>query len=265
MKTISVDIEEVARRNDMTSAEVQQIVAIARSAMEPVVKRIQVNENNVSRVYAVERRGVGPIKSPEGTFWHFDFLIDDHWGKYSVVVKAELDGDFTPLFKKKEQLVLRTDSGCETGQVFHDASCECRHQLRLAMKKIIEVGEGMIIHIPRQDGRGMGLPFKLATMWLQEVLHLNTVESASVLASGSLIDVRTYAGVIGILKFFNIPNNCKINLATNNPKKAEIFAANGYVTGDFEPMVVEPTEDTLRHLIAKQYHLGHLNLVQNEE
>jgi len=265
MKSIALDMSKIANRNDMTIAEVQQLLAVARSAMESVVRRVQVKENGTSRFYAVQRRGVGPIKTPEEAFWEFDFRIDDHWKKYSVIIKAELDGDFMPLFKNKEQLVLRIDSGCETGQVFHDASCECREKLRLAMQKIAKVGEGMIIHIPRQDGRGMGLPFKLATLWLQEVLQLDTVESASALSPGSVIDVRTYSGVVCILKFFGIPTSCKINLATNNPKKAEIFALNGYTTGDFEPVVVDPTEDTLRHLMAKQRHLGHINLVDQKE
>lgn len=265
MKPIAVDIQEIANRNDMTTEEVEQLLAVAKRAMEPVTKRFHATEDNATRMYAVERRGVGPIKSPEGMFWQFDFLIDDYWEKYTVIVKAVLDGDFMPLFKNRERLVLRTDSGCETGQVFNDSSCECREQLHLAMRKIEGVGEGMIIHIPHQDGRGMGLPFKLATMWLQNLLQLDTVEAASVLTPETLIDVRTYARVICILKFFNVPTTCKINLATNNPKKAGIFAVNGYTTGDFESMVVEPTGDTLRHLIAKQRHLGHIKLVDDKE
>ena len=57
-------------------------------------------------------------------------------------------------------------------------------------------------------------------------------------------------------------NSSQINLATNNPKKAEIFEGNGYFAGDFEPIIVAPTADTLRHLLAKQQHLGHINLVE---
>ena len=102
-------------------------------------------------------------------------------------------------------------------------------------------------------------------MWLQDELKLVTVESASLLAPGGVIDVRTYAGVICILKFFEIPAVCQINLATNNPKKAEIFQGNGYVAGDLEPIIVAPTADTLRHLLAKQQHLGHINLVANQK
>lgn len=108
----------------------------------------------------------------------------------------------------------------------------------------------------------MGLTFKLATLWLQDVLGVNTVESATLLAPGGVIDVRTYAGVICILKFFGISKNCEINLATNNPKKAEVFAENGYAVVDYTPIIVEPNEHTEMHLKAKQKHLGHKGLIK---
>lgn len=265
MKSITINIQELADRNNITIEEVKKLLATAKRAMKPVTKRIHVKENSTSRWYTVQRRGVGPIKTPEGKFWQFDFLINDDWKKYSVIVMAELDENFMPIFKNKDQLILRTDSGCETGQVFDDSSCECSQQLHLAMKKVEEIGEGIIVYIPHQDGRGMGLPFKLATMWLQNVLQLDTVEAASALAFENIIDARTYSGVICILKFFGVPTVCNINLATNNPKKAEIFSLNGYKVREFEPMIVEPTKDTIRHLVAKQRHLGHLNLVDDDK
>ena len=120
----------------------------------------------------------------------------------------------------------------------------------------------MIISIPIQDGRGMGLTFKLATLWAQDVLKLNTVESAALLAPGGVIDIRTYSGVICILKFFGISVACTINLATNNPKKAEIFSENGYSITKYVPIVIKPNHYTEKHLLAKQMHLGHKNLIK---
>ncbi len=120
------------------------------------------------------------------------------------------------------------------------------------------------MNIPHQDGRGMGISFKLATLWLQDTLGVDTVESASILAPGGVIDVRTYAGVVGILRFFGIPESSIINLASNNPKKAKVFEENGYKIGDFVPIVIEPTEHTQKHLKAKQDKLGHIKLVNND-
>lgn len=260
------NLENICGRVNMTVAEAEDFLKIIYRSMEPLAKRIPVFENDKLGYYTVERRGLGIIKTKHGSFWQYNFVIDDRWEKYSVLVKAELDLEtFTPIFKNKDVLMMRTDSGCESGQLFGDQTCECGDQLHLAMKCIEEAGEGMIINIPRQDGRGMGLTFKLATLWIQDQIGANTVESAALLAPGGIIDIRTYAGVICILNFFGIPQSCRINLATNNPRKAEVFAANGYQVTDYTPVVVEATDHTRRHLQAKQDHLGHNGLMPNQE
>ena len=253
------DLDAIAARNNMSREDLDTFMAVVQDGMLPMARRIPVIENGERRYYLVERRGIGPIVTAYGTFWMFDFSIDDQWEKYTVIVKSGLDnGKFRPVFQDPTKLVLRTDSGCETGQMFGDLTCECGDQLRLAMEAIRLAGEGMIINIPRQDGRGMGLPFKLGTLWLQEALGVNTIESASMLAPNGVIDVRTYSGVVAILRFFGIPQSCEINLATNNPKKAEVFRENGYRLNDtFTPIIAEPTEYTRAHLEAKQEFLGH--------
>lgn len=264
----SVDYAAIGARTNRSVDDVDQFVGLLRRAMESFSIRVPVIENGELRYYTVERRGLGPLRPRNyhddtnlGVFWEFTFHVDDEWRKYTALVKADINPDsFMPVFKNPDQLIVRTDSGCETGQVFGDQTCECCDQLRLALATIAEAGEGLIIHIPRQDGRGMGLPFKLATLWAQEVLKVNTVESASLLAPGGIIDVRTYAGVVAILKFFGVPETCRISLATNNPKKTAVFHENDYLT-DYLPVVVAPTEHTAAHLLAKQNHLGHRDLV----
>lgn len=260
-----LSIADISEKSKMPAEEVSAFLELLKRSMEPFSKRFSVNENGITRYYAVERRSIGILKTEHGKFWQYNFAIDDQWEKYSIIVKAGLDKNLlVPVFKNKDRLVLRTDSGCETGQVFGDLTCECHGQLHLALKTLEEVGEGMLINIPRQDGRGMGLTFKLATLWIQDVLGVNTVESASLLAPGGVIDIRTYSGVICILKFFGIPTTCRINLATNNPKKADVFAENGYMVADYIPVVIEPNEHTKAHLKAKQEHLGHKGLVEKE-
>jgi 3,4-dihydroxy 2-butanone 4-phosphate synthase/GTP cyclohydrolase II len=255
-------LADIGKKSNMSAEEVIAFFDLVKRSMEPFSKRISVVENGTMRYYAVERRGIGILKTKHGKFWQYNFAIDDQWKNYSVIVKAELDKEMLiPVFKNKDQLVLRTDSGCETGQVFDDLTCECHDQLHLALKTLEKVGEGMLIHIPRQDGRGMGLTFKLATLWIQDALGVNTVESASLLAPGGVIDIRTYSGVICILKFFGIPKTCRINLMTNNPKKTEVFSENGYTVG-YIPIVIEPNEHTEMHLQAKQDYLRHKGLIR---
>lgn len=263
-KIESLSINDISIKTKMSENEVSNFLKLIKRSMEPFSKRIIVFEDNILRYYQVERRGIGILNTEYGKFWEYDFAIDDQWQKYSVIVKADMDEELLiPVLKNKDQLVLRTDSGCETGQLFSDLTCECKDQLRLALKTINDIGEGILISIPRQDGRGLGLTFKLATLWMQDVLGLNTVEVAALLAPGGIIDIRTYSGVICILKFFGISESCMINLATNNPKKAEIFSENNYSVS-YTPIVIEPTKYTECHLHAKQDYLGHKNLIKKE-
>ena len=261
---MELNLAKIGGRTSRTPEEVGRLILQAKESMIPRGKQIDVIEDGVTRWFIVTRKGVGLILTDHGLFHQFDFWVDDVWEKYSVIFRGDLDDDLMPIFRKPELLLIRVDSGCETGQVFGDRTCECRDQLALAMQTLAEVGEGMVINIPRQDGRGLGLPFKLATLRLQELLKLDTVEAAHAITPNGVIDVRTYGGVIGILKFFGILNATKINLATNNPHKAGVFRENGFMVDDLTPIAIPATEHTSAHLHAKQRHLGHIGLIPSE-
>ena len=121
----------------------------------------------------------------------------------------------------------------------------------------------MIVAIPHQEGRGKQLAFKLSTLHLQDKLGLDTVQAAALLTGGHPIDVRTYAGAIAVLHFLGCTPDHHFNLLTNNPRKLKVFEENSF---SFTPVQIaaESTEDTERHLNAKQRFLGHRNLVAFE-
>lgn len=258
---MELDLQAIAARTNKTVDEIQSLISQAKQSMIPLGKQVSVVEGGTTRWFIVTRQGVGLIITDFGSFHQFDFNIDDAWGKYSVLFFGRLDEKLMPVFQNKELLLMRIDSGCETGQVFGDRTCECREQLMLAMKTVADNKEGLIINVPRQDGRGLGLPFKLATLRLQAQLKMNTIESANAIAPNGIIDVRTYSGIVGILKYFDVPTTTKINLATNNPRKAGLFPENGYAVADYIPVVIPATELTEGHLHAKQKHMGHIGLI----
>jgi GTP cyclohydrolase II len=251
----------IARCQTLDGGEYLGALALARKTMEPFRKEVLIREGGMPRVVGVTRLGVGPIDTRQGAFHHFYFEVEDRWMFYHVLVKAGLDDKFDPDFANAAALLVRIDSGCQTGQVYGDRTCECREQLDLAMADL-QISHGMVIHIPSQDGRGMGLPFKLATLLLQERLGLDTVEAARAIAGNANIDARSYGGAVAILKFFNIPERMPLSLITNNPKKTVSFAENGYLVEQLVPAVIAPTEHTHRHLLAKQRDLGHVGLVE---
>lgn len=261
MKIQKVDLEEIATRNGMSIQAVRASIASIRKGMDTVHKQFHIKEDGEVKQYDVVRNGIGNLNTTVGPFWQFDFSVNDEWKKYSVIVRGELSRNFVPIFQNSHRVILRIDSGCESGQKFNDITCDCRKQLTLAMQIIARFGEGIIINIPHQDGRGMGNPFKLATLSLQEQLHLTTVEAASILTDAGPIDRRSYGGAIAILRFLRVSKKREVCLITNNPYKFKIFEENGYQATERVPVIVPPTQHTRRHLEAKQLSLGHKDLV----
>ena len=240
---------------------VERALAVVERAMSPVAVRAVVSEGGVSAALDVVRVGVGPLLTKHGSFYEIAFKIFDKWSDYIAIVKADLDEDLRPIFRSRD-LLIRVDSGCGTGQVFGDLTCDCAEQLDRALAAIAASGEGIVVHVPRQDGRGLGLGFKLSTLLLQTQLGVDTVEASALLdPEGDTRDQRQYAGVIGILRFFGLRPDARIRLLSNNPRKLSVFRENGFANSRLAAISVPPTEHTRRHLLAKQAQLGHIGLV----
>ena len=232
---------------------------MAKRSIIPVKQTLPVIEQGESINLDVSRKGVGPLKTPFGDIWMFRFQVSDDWQTYTALVKCQgIDPEtLLPIFKNPDKMMVRVDSGCETGQLFLDQTCDCREQLHETMKNVIEHGEGVIVHIPAQDGRGRGTPLKLSTLYLQETMGLNTIESAACMAGDESIDKRTYSGVIGVIKFLGLmPDKTEIGLATNNPDKIAAFEENGYRV-DSVPISIPANKFTKKHLDAKIKYLKH--------
>ena len=120
-----MDFTDIAVRYGKTDVDVQRSVEIARRSLVPRTKSFTVVEFGRKLSISVTREGVGPLNTEFGEMHHFSFSLDDKWQKYSVLVLAPLDANFVPVFKNPTELVLRIDSGCETGQLFGDKTCEC--------------------------------------------------------------------------------------------------------------------------------------------
>src|SRR5215471_13380419 len=63
---------------------------------------------------------------------------------------------------------LRINSGCVTGEIFGDQSCDCGWQLRNAFRYIIEAKQGIILYAPTDEGRGVGAIGKINSMALMQ-------------------------------------------------------------------------------------------------
>jgi len=150
-----------------------------------------------------------------------------------------------------EPVLVRAHSECLTGDIFGSLRCDCGPQLHEAMRRIRDVGRGVVLYM-RQEGRGIGLEGKLKAYHLQE--HgLDTVEANERL--GFRADERDYGVGAQILLDLGVR---KMRLMTNNPKKLYGLEGFGLEVVERVPIALPPNRENARYLEAKRTKLGHL-------
>lgn len=154
------------------------------------------------------------------------FLKQDPWKLYYVIAKTDLSK--LKATDQKEVPVLRLDSGCVHGQIYHDGGCECLEQLHTGLREITSSPHpfNMLIHIPAHDGRGFGTAPKAETEIykhggrgrLHATAPLDTIAAAKLLYQSAEFDLREFDGAAFLLKKFSID---AVELLTDNMKKVK--------------------------------------------
>lgn len=223
-----------------------------------------ITQNNLPLTYTIASAGILELsdedKTKTGRLYHIQ--VNDEWHDYYILYIGPLDNNKMPFLQEitsNKDIVIRIDSGCLTGMVFGDRTCDCHEQLQIAINTAQENGVGFIIHIPSQDGRGMGIDFKLKTLDEQYYNNLNTVESAKTVSGLNNIDRRTYHGAVGCLKVLGVKTSMSLNIATNNPDKINAFKSAGFTNlNTTRVFATHISDEVKKHLSAKQEFLGHL-------
>src|SRR6202142_1405551 len=149
-----------------------------------------------------------------------------------------------------EPVLVRLHSACLTGDVFGARRCDCGDQLNLALKRLEEIGGGVVLYMP-QEGRGLGLANKMRTYQMQDD-GLDTVDANTTL--GFYDDERDYGIAARMLQMLNCN---RVVLLTNNPAKLDGLAKSGIeITGR---MALEAPINAAnrRYLTAKAARAGH--------
>ena len=147
--------------------------------------------------------------------------------------------------------VVRLHSGCVTGDVFHSLRCDCHAQLQAALRRITSEPLGVLIYLPYQEGRGIGLFRKIKAYALQDQ-GLDTVDAN--LEQGQPIDARDYAFAGEILRDLGLT---RVRLMTNNPDKIEALSAAGIEVVERIPLVVDPSPHNRAYLETKRKRMAH--------
>jgi 3,4-dihydroxy 2-butanone 4-phosphate synthase/GTP cyclohydrolase II len=150
-----------------------------------------------------------------------------------------------------EDVLVRIHSECLTGDVFGSRRCDCGPQLELSMTEITRAGAGIVVYLRGHEGRGIGLLHKLQAYALQDS-GSDTVDANLQLGFGE--DERDYAAGAQILRDLGVTS---ARLLTNNPDKTTALEAYGVKVSERLPLVIAPTEDSLRYLQTKAERMGH--------
>lgn len=147
--------------------------------------------------------------------------------------------------------IVRIHSGCVTGDIFHSLRCDCYSQLQTALDRIASETFGILIYLPYQEGRGIGLFRKIKAYALQDRGH-DTVDAN--LKQGEPVDARHYGFASEMLRDLGAK---RVRLMTNNPEKVVALNAAGINVIERIPIVVRSNQHNEAYLDTKRSRLSH--------
>jgi GTP cyclohydrolase II len=148
--------------------------------------------------------------------------------------------------------LVRVHSACFTGDVLGSSKCDCGMQLGAALDIIGAYGDGALLYLLRQEGRGIGLANKIRAYALQTVGH-DTVSAN--LALGLPVEQRDFRIAATCLRMLGMT---RVRLLTNNPQKIQGLSRHGVRVESRVPLGGFRTGENEGYLAVKDRHMGHL-------
>jgi 3,4-dihydroxy 2-butanone 4-phosphate synthase/GTP cyclohydrolase II len=183
-----------------------------------------------------------PTQWGDFTAFAYESILDGE--QHLALVKGEVAG--------KDDVLVRVHSECLTGDAFGSLRCDCGAQLEGALRRVAQAGEGVVIYLRGQEGRGIGLAHKLRAYSLQE-RGRDTVDAN--LELGLPVDDREYGIGSQILVDLGVTT---MRLMTNNPAKYGGLDGYGLRIVERVPLETYPNPENLRYLRTKRERMGHL-------
>lgn len=227
--------------DDGTMARVPQLMEMAKQFEMPIVTIKDLIAHRRRTEKLIKKIVVNKLPNQFGT-WEMSLYEDLVDGDLHVALKmGEIDDSPT---------LVRMHSQCFTGDTLGSLRCDCGPQLATAMEMVAKEGKGVIVYL-HQEGRGIGLKYKLLAYALQEQGR-DTVEANEEL--GFKADLREYGVGAQILVDQGLKS---IRLMTNNPRKVVGLEAYGLKIAERVPIEIPKCEHNERYLNTKRDVMGH--------
>ena len=148
-------------------------------------------------------------------------------------------------------VISRLHSACFTGDLLGSLKCDCGPQLRAALARMGEEGEGVLLYL-NQEGRGIGLANKMRAYSLQDQ-GFDTVEANHRLGfEDDERDFRIGAAILQLMGFSSV------RLLTNNPAKVKMMESCGVSVTERIPLKVGLNPLNSSYLDTKAKKSGHI-------
>ncbi|NGX61617.1 MAG: Riboflavin biosynthesis protein RibBA [Chlamydiae bacterium] len=230
-------------RPDYSMARVPELEKFAEEHKIPIITiadLIRYRRQHEKLVHCVSK---ARLPTPYGEFTAYAYESSLDGVQHLALVKGEVRG--------KQDVLVRVHSECLTGDIFGSVRCDCGSQLQKALKTISECGEGVVVYLRGQEGRGIGLGHKLRAYTLQDG-GLDTVEANEKL--GLPVDSREYGIGAQILADLGLSS---IHLLTNNPAKYGGLDGYGLEVTRRVPLPPTITKENAHYLRTKKEKMGH--------
>jgi GTP cyclohydrolase II len=181
--------------------------------------------------------------------------LPTRFGDFKLDVFTDADGiEHLALVKGKpgKDCLVRLHSECATGDIFGSLRCDCRDQLELALEKINEAGEGVLVYLRGHEGRGIGLANKIKAYALQDQGQ-DTVDAN--ISLGFKADQRDYAVAGPILRHYGLDS---VRLLTNNRKKIDALEKSGIRVTQSVALWAATNPHNEGYIDTKRQRMGHI-------
>jgi len=220
------DLERFAQEHDLAMITIAALIAYRRE-----------------RETLVERVAQAKLPTPYGDWRIIGYRSTADGSESVALVLGEPEG--------RQDVMVRMHSECLTGDVFRSLRCDCGPQLDLAMARIADEGEGVIVYLMGHEGRGIGLLHKLAAYELQDD-GADTVDAN--LELGLPADARDYGTGAMILVDLGLST---LRFLTNNPAKRVALSGFGLSITERIGVEVTPNAANEHYLRTKVERMGH--------